>query len=338
MEEARFNPSVDSFDSDFERSVANRLRNKGWQVRTQVGVSKFRIDLGIVNPDSPGAFLAGIECDGASYHSSPTARDRDRVRQLILEGLNWKLLRIWSTDYFLDPNRVIDEIHIGLQKFLQDYQDKVAKQEQEKSYIKEIPEEETPDEEEDDSDAAENDDTTQSNSQAKNLSQQPTTMREDVYYNGPKCINPTECSERIIQERLTELIQVEGPMFVDVAYRAYIRSAGISKVGSQIRRILNRNLQIPISKDIILANDEVKAPGFKGTVVRAPEVPEAILREAGPRVTTDIPPSEFKVLAQRLYGEDLLLDTHHYRELLAQYGVSKVTSKAAQYLDMIFNL
>ena len=69
VEEARYNPGRDTFDSDFERSVANKLRAKGWKVRTQVGVSKFRIDLGVINPDAPGVFLSGIECDGASYNS-----------------------------------------------------------------------------------------------------------------------------------------------------------------------------------------------------------------------------------------------------------------------------
>ena len=69
----------DQFDSDFEESVATKLRNKGWNVATQIGVSKFRIDLGVIDPDAPGDYLAGIECDGATYHSSPSARDRDRI-------------------------------------------------------------------------------------------------------------------------------------------------------------------------------------------------------------------------------------------------------------------
>lgn len=94
---------LDDYDSDFERRVAERLRARGWDVRTQIGVSKFRVDLGVVHPDRPGVFLAGIECDGATYHSSPTARDRDRVRQAILENLGWTLVRIWSTDFFIDP-------------------------------------------------------------------------------------------------------------------------------------------------------------------------------------------------------------------------------------------
>lgn len=99
-----------AYDSDFEAAVAEGLRRRGWDVRSQIGVSKFRIDLGVVHPDAPGRFLAGVECDGATYHSSPSARDRDRVRHIILEQLGWRLLRIWSTDFFNDPEGGLDRL------------------------------------------------------------------------------------------------------------------------------------------------------------------------------------------------------------------------------------
>lgn len=117
-EAAEANYGIDQFDSYFEETVAFALREKGWIVQTQIGVSKFRIDLGVIHPDKPGQFLAGIECDGATYHSSPAARDRDRVRHLILENLGWKLLRIWSTDYFIDQNSIIEKIHVQLKQLL----------------------------------------------------------------------------------------------------------------------------------------------------------------------------------------------------------------------------
>ncbi|MBN3889370.1 MAG: DUF4011 domain-containing protein [Nostoc sp. JL31] len=88
------------FDSPFEEDVYHALVQQGYTIRTQVGCSGYRIDLGVVNSDRPGEFLLGIECDGASYHSSPTARDRDRLRQQVLERLGWKIHRIWSTDWF----------------------------------------------------------------------------------------------------------------------------------------------------------------------------------------------------------------------------------------------
>ena len=112
--------SLGPAESPFEEAVAEALQAKGWEVRTQVGVSGYRIDLGIVNPDRAGAYLAGIECDGAQYHSSATARDRDKIRQLALEGLGWNILRIWSTDWFHDSRTVIDRVHSQLEKLLED--------------------------------------------------------------------------------------------------------------------------------------------------------------------------------------------------------------------------
>jgi very-short-patch-repair endonuclease len=111
--------SVGGFDSPFEEAVAQRLEEKGWEVVPQVGVSRFRIDLGIVHPDRPGDFLVGVECDGATYHSAATARDRDKVRAAVLGGLGWELLRVWSTDWFVDPQGEIKRLDTALRDLLE---------------------------------------------------------------------------------------------------------------------------------------------------------------------------------------------------------------------------
>ena len=97
-------------DSPFEVAVIRMLRSQGWEVHPQVGCSGYRIDLGVVDPRAPGRYLAGIECDGATYHSAATSRDRDRLRQHVLESLGWRILRIWSTDWWLNPEGEIDKI------------------------------------------------------------------------------------------------------------------------------------------------------------------------------------------------------------------------------------
>jgi very-short-patch-repair endonuclease len=107
--------SVGGYDSPFEEAVAESLRAKGWQVVPQIGVSRFRIDLGIVHPDRPGDYLVGIECDGAAYHSAATARDRDKVRSGVLQGLGWKLLRVWSTDWWVDKAGALARLHAGIE-------------------------------------------------------------------------------------------------------------------------------------------------------------------------------------------------------------------------------
>ena len=98
--------------------MAEALERKGWRVHTQIGASSFRIDLGVVHPDFPGRYLAGVECDGATYHSSATARDRDKLREQVLRGLGWEILRIWSTDWWVNPGGTLERVHLALQALL----------------------------------------------------------------------------------------------------------------------------------------------------------------------------------------------------------------------------
>jgi very-short-patch-repair endonuclease len=107
-------PDLGGFESPFEEAVAAALGRRGWTIRTQVGVSAFRIDLGVVHPDAPGAFLTGVECDGATYHRSATARDRDKLREQVLRRLGWEILRVWSTDWWIDPIGTLDQLDQAL--------------------------------------------------------------------------------------------------------------------------------------------------------------------------------------------------------------------------------
>jgi very-short-patch-repair endonuclease len=102
--------SQGGYDSPFEEAVAEQLQQRGWMVVPQVGISGFRIDLGVRHPDLAGAYLAGVECDGATYHSAATARDRDKVREQVLTGLGWNILRVWSTDWWFDPKGCADRL------------------------------------------------------------------------------------------------------------------------------------------------------------------------------------------------------------------------------------
>lgn len=120
--------SKGDFESPFEMAVARALGAKGWTVHTQIGVSAYRVDLGIVHPDFPGVYLAGVECDGAMYHSSAYARERDKIRQSVLEGLGWTLLRVWSTDWWTHSAKALDKLHQALSSHLEAARIKSAQQ------------------------------------------------------------------------------------------------------------------------------------------------------------------------------------------------------------------
>lgn len=121
--------SVGGFDSPFEEAVAAQLERRGWLVVPQVGISGFRIDLGVRHPDLAGAYLAGVECDGASYHGSATARDRDKVREQVLRGLGWNILRVWSTDWWFDAKGCAERLHENLEALLQTSRERRAEEE-----------------------------------------------------------------------------------------------------------------------------------------------------------------------------------------------------------------
>ncbi|HBR1324666.1 TPA: DUF559 domain-containing protein [Klebsiella pneumoniae] len=97
-------------DSDVEVAVITALESAGFRCEPQVGVAGFFIDIAVRDPGKQGRYLMGIECDGATYHSAKSARDRDRLRQDVLEGLGWRIRRIWSTDWFSNPEEVLEPI------------------------------------------------------------------------------------------------------------------------------------------------------------------------------------------------------------------------------------
>lgn len=108
-------------DSPFEKAVYDFLDRKGYKLATQVGCSGYRIDMAVKHPTINGQYVLGIECDGAAYHSAKTARERDRLRQDVLENMGWKIYRIWSTDWIKDPviegNRLIEAIEDALKNY-----------------------------------------------------------------------------------------------------------------------------------------------------------------------------------------------------------------------------
>ncbi|WP_449283212.1 AAA domain-containing protein [Leucobacter sp.] len=94
----------------FEIDVKTRLEAAGLELDSQVGVGSYRIDFAVRHPEHPGRHVLAVEADGAAYHSGHTARERDRLRQQLLEARGWKFHRIWSTDWFNDSSREVEKV------------------------------------------------------------------------------------------------------------------------------------------------------------------------------------------------------------------------------------
>jgi very-short-patch-repair endonuclease len=114
-------------DSDFEIAVAKQLNNYGYKTSYQIGVTGFFIDIGVHHPLSEEEFILGIECDGATYHSAKSIRDRDILRQQILESKGWRIYRIWSTDWFKNKEKELKNLLGYLEKLTEAERIKVEK-------------------------------------------------------------------------------------------------------------------------------------------------------------------------------------------------------------------
>ena len=104
------NTESNAVDSEFELEVASELKKSGFTVSHQIGESGFKIDLAIKHREEEQGYILGIECDGATYHSRYSARMRDIWRQDILESRGWEIHRVWSTDWWDNPEREVERI------------------------------------------------------------------------------------------------------------------------------------------------------------------------------------------------------------------------------------
>ena len=112
MDDAK--PTGEMADTPFEEDVADVIRSFDYLADAQVGSAGFRIDMGVRHRDRPGTYILAVECDGATYHSALWARERDRLRQDVLEHLGWRFHRIWSTDWFYNRRAEMERLRVAL--------------------------------------------------------------------------------------------------------------------------------------------------------------------------------------------------------------------------------
>lgn len=229
-----------SFDSSFEESVYDALTKEGFDVVTQVGCSGYRIDLAIKHSKNKGDYILGIECDGAQYHSSKFARDRDKVRQQVLEGLGWNIHRIWSDDWL--KNR---EYEIELIK------DKVKSLLRKKTKIKNV----IPEKFEKVESVKDFEEKTLKDTYEKYEVADLPTRRVDNFF---------DLYDDIIKKRMIQVLEVESPVERTYLYKRVIASFGIQKLGKRIEehcdylvRQLTREMNIFTNKETI-AIDKVQ--------------------------------------------------------------------------------
>lgn len=210
-------PTGEDADSPFEQDVADAIRSLGFLADPQVGSSGFRIDIGVRHPDKPGTYLLAVECDGATYHSALWARERDRLRQDVLEHLGWRFHRIWSTDWFYNRKAEVDRLREAL-----DAARKAAEQgiriegANTANTVTEI----LPDE------------PAHFDLPEATVRQMPEYVR--AVFPVRASYDPHEAPPIVLAELVWKIVQAEGPIHIDEAARRVSASYGKEKAGSRI--------------------------------------------------------------------------------------------------------
>jgi hypothetical protein len=202
------------FDSPFEESVAAAIAAMGYEVDSQVGSVGFRIDLAVKNPHRKGQYICAIECDGANYHSTRSARERDRLRQSVLEGLGWKFHRIWSTDWFRNPDLQKQKLRNILSGFLTSGDaENLPVVEEPQVGTKPVP-------------------TEKIEPVASSLTS--TEMYEEAMFKVSKASEPHEVSVEDLAEIALKILDVEWPVHSDEVTRRVAHLFGKERAGSRI--------------------------------------------------------------------------------------------------------
>jgi very-short-patch-repair endonuclease len=279
-------------DSPFEIAVATMLRDKGWVVHNQVGCSGYRLDMAVVDPRAPGRYLLGVECDGASYHSSASARDRDRLRQHVLETLGWTLHRIWSADWWFSAERELEKLHSRL----------VTALVEEVAAAEDAPEQRAT--------AAEVSSEEQESSLFAGLVPMETAPRarpalpryEPVQVKGgsPEAFYDASASS-LIRDGVAQIITQEGPIPASVLFERVARAWGLKRTGARIVERLQRH----VPGDAIRTSDGGKTfywpPGTKLDGWSSFRVADET--EQSKRHVNDVPLEELGALVKHLLEE-----------------------------------
>ncbi|RPD46121.1 DUF3320 domain-containing protein [Hymenobacter sediminis] len=206
-----------AMDSSFEEAVYRALTARGYQVRPQIGSQGFYIDLAVVDPDQPGRYVLGIECDGAMYHSARSARDRDRLRQQVLEAVGWRLHRIWSTDWLRDPQRETERVVQAIEKAcLQTTHDDPNEPVEPEVVL------ETSDIEREELSAAD-----QALTEPYQVAQLPAAV-------GHRELHQHSLGQ--LANWLTQIVRIESPIHLDEATRRLAQASGATQVGARMRK------------------------------------------------------------------------------------------------------
>ena len=284
-------PTGADHDSDFERQVEIALEGRGYEVHRQVGTAGFIIDLAVVDSGRPGRYLLGIECDGATYHSSRSARDRDRLRDVVLRDRGWRIHRVWSTDWFHRSSEQLQRIVDAIEKAKREADaDEEFDSAHEHVIIEEI--------------------ILESERASTNELAAPkdsSSVAWIVPYVEATLEVPTgtpihETSLSVLTGIVVDVVEVEGPIHRDEVARRITSLWGLQRTGARIAEAISRAVESGIHKGLLRADADFVTHSHQTTIPvrRRTDVNSASLKK--PEM---IPPSEVRQTILHLMAENV---------------------------------
>ncbi|MFB6453765.1 DUF3320 domain-containing protein [Chitinophaga sp. Hz27] len=287
-------------DSPFEENVAAMLTASGYTVRKQVGAKGFYIDLAIVDPMHPGRYLLGIECDGAAYHSARSARDRDRLRQQVLENMGWRIHRIWSTDWFHHPEAELARL---IQVIEEAKQARVSADKEEEVVLQDL-------EMEREAVAIEEEETF-----LYKVATLPEDIKEQELHQAPI---------GLLCSWIQQVVEVESPVHFDEVARRMVEAAGVTRVGPRIREVL---------RHAVRHADAGKRIKIKGQFLWHVDLPSPLVRDrselpASARKVNYIAVEEVGVALEKVVRNAIAIQPEATLPFIAKmFGFSRMTEE-----------
>jgi len=205
--------------SPFEEAVLEKIRQHGYKAVPQVGSAGFFVDIGICDPENPDCFVLGIECDGAMYHSARCARDRDRLRQFVLENRRgWRIHRIWSTDWWRNPESELCRALVAIEEAIAVKGKSPIRKDQPQETLDYIP-------------RKENESSVDDSTSIPYRFGHPNVS----LLNGEelKCVPPKRMAGWIL-----DVVNVESPVHIDEIARRIREAAGLGRTGTAIHQAI----------------------------------------------------------------------------------------------------
>ena len=291
-------------DSPFEEDVARVIRSLGYEADLQVGTAGFRIDIGVRHPERPGQYIVAVECDGATYHSALWARERDRLRQDVLESLGWRFHRIWSTDWFLRREHEVRRLAEALLKARVASSDGIAvRGANERGILQPIEQEIAP----------------EGPIEIGHLElKAPAYKRAEVLVRST--VEPHDAPQGQIGDLIIKIVDIEGPLHVDEIARRVATAFSKSRTGGRIVDATTRALQAVqkrsdnrlhrigqfVLNDEQLAETPVRDRSAEtGTILKAEYLPPMEIASAAARIQAEsgiMPPEDMTRAIARLLG------------------------------------